>query len=567
MKIKKNNVINVALAVIIASLVLLSSASGILSRFELSTLDLLFDLRGKTACNPKIVIVEITDADIKKIGRWPWNRSWSAALICALNGLGAKSVYFDIVFSESSTPEDDTLFEEALKESKQANVYLPSVFQSPNFLTQDLLSPLPRFSAYIKGTGAINIYPDSDGTIRRMPLLFKTEKGLFPHMALKAAMDYAGLEIKDVNRDYITLSSEKSDVKIPVIGKYDLFINWAGRWERTFKHYSFLDVLASYQALKQGRTPDKSIFNPEDIKGSMCIVGLTAIGLYDIKPIPIQAQYPGLGVVANVVNNIVNKDFIRIVPRWVDILTLYLLALLAALLVRGEKPVKESAYFFMFGLLYFAVAILFFKQGILVNFSIPILGFFSSYLGVEGYNFIRIAIERSNFFKLAVTDGLTGLYNIRYFKMLLETEITLAKHDRDRKFAIVMSDVDHFKHFNDTYGHQVGDLVLKEIAATLKKSMRTSDLIARYGGEEKIALLRGVNLADAMAITEKLRKNIEDCVVKDEKGNTYKVTASLGVSTFKPEDTVDSVIKRADDALYKSKEAGRNKVSSIEENA
>ncbi|MFH1198609.1 MAG: CHASE2 domain-containing protein [Candidatus Omnitrophota bacterium] len=563
MKITKNFFVNVVLAVTIASLVLLLSAKGVLSHFELSGLDLLFHLKGPSPYNNKVIIVEITDADIEKIGRWPWDRSWSAAMISALDALGARSVYFDIVYAEASDEKDDMFFEEALKALTKTSVYLPSVFQSENFITKELLPPLLRFSAYTKGTGAINIYPDSEGTIRRIPLVFKTEKGVFPHMALKVAMDYDGLSIKEVTPQYLLLSGAKKDFKIPFADKYNLFVNWTGLWKSTFKHYDFLDILAAYQAMRTGAEVDRRVINPDDFKDSICVVGLTAIGLYDIKPIPLEAQYPGVGIVANVISNILDRDFIRVVPRWVDILTLYFLAILAALIIRGEKPFKESLYSFLFGSFYFAATLFFFKKDVLINFPVPLLGFFSSYLVVESFNFMRIAIERRNFFKMAVTDGLTGLYNIRYFKMLLEAELHLAKPDTQRQFAVVMSDVDHFKKFSDTYGHQVGDLVLKEVANALKRPMRASDLVARYGGEEMIVLLRGVSLADAMSLAEKLRKSIEDSVVKDQNA-TYKVTASLGVSIFKPGDTVDSLIKRADDGLYKSKEAGRNKVSSVE---
>ena len=126
-----------------------------------------------------------------------------------------------------------------------------------------------------------------------------------------------------------------------------------------------------------------------------------------------------------------------------------------------------------------------------------------------------------------------------------------------------MSDVDHFKHFNDTYGHQVGDLVLREVAEGLKACVRSSDVVARYGGEEMIVLLRGASLENGLVVAEKLRKSVEGRVVKDE-NNTYQVTVSLGVATFRAADTEESVIKRADAGLYKAKNAGRNQVATEE---
>jgi diguanylate cyclase (GGDEF)-like protein len=244
-------------------------------------------------------------------------------------------------------------------------------------------------------------------------------------------------------------------------------------------------------------------------------------------------------------------------------LLIYLLALIPAFLIFGEKPLRETLIALAVPAVYFLISVFLLKKGILINAATPILSSLASGVGIGIYNFFRVAVERQNFFKMSVTDGLTGLFNIRYFKLLLETEIIMAKSDPTKIFTIIMSDVDHFKKFNDTYGHQVGDLVLKEVANALKNSVRASDIVARYGGEEMIILLRGTPLKNGLVVAEKIRKNIEESLVRD-RNNTYKVTASLGVSTCKPIDTVDSIIKRADEGLYQAKESGRNRVCSTE---
>lgn len=467
----------------------------------------------------------------------------------ALTELGAKSVYFDILFSEASSEEDDALLEKAINRSK--NTYLPFIFQDTSFDIKNALLPIERFSPHLKGMGSINIYPDIDGALRKIPLLFQEKENLYPHIALKIALDYSGLKIKDVKPNYLLLTDSKNEIKIPLIEKNQMLINWTGKWKDTFKHYSYLDVLAG-------------ALNPRDFKDSVCLVAVTAIGLYDIKPTPLEPEYPGIGVIANTISNILDKNFLYLPPALINILLLYLMCLISSLLITGEKPLREALLVILIGAIYFVINFFLFKIGVMLNLATPLLGLTISSLSVGTYNFVRVSIERKTFFKMSVTDGLTGLYNIRYFKLLLETEIMLAKPDPSKKFSILMSDVDHFKHFNDTYGHQVGDLVLKEVANVLKTSVRTSDIVARYGGEEMIVLLRGIPLKDALIIAEKLRKGIENAVVRDEK-NTYKVTASLGVSIFKQGDTADSVIKRADDALYKSKEGGRNQISTVEE--
>jgi len=478
----------------------------------------------------------------------------------SLKGLGAKYVYFDIIFSEPSSLESDSIFEEAIKVNQ--NVYLPFAFQNTSLDITEAFMPLKEFSSVIKGTGAINIYPDSDGIFRRIPLIFKSKDGkIYPHISLKIAMDYSGQKIKEITSRYITISNNANIVRIPLIEKNIFLINWLDKWQNTFKHYSYLDVIAKYKKYLDKQIPEKDI---QDFKDSICLVAVTAIGLYDIKPIPLQPEYPGIGISATTINNLISRTFIYTPPEWLSILLLFLLTMLPGFLIFGEKPLRENLIITLIGVSFGAICFFLFEFGLYLDMAAPLFGLFVNTLVVGIYNFVRISVERQNFFKMAVTDGLTGLYNIRYFKMLIDTEIMLSQPNQAKKFAIAMSDVDHFKHFNDTYGHQVGDIVLKEVANALKTSVRTSDVVSRYGGEEMIILLRSASLKDALAIGEKLRKSIENAIVKDEKG-TYKVTASFGISTYHQGDTVDSLIKRADDGLYKSKESGRNCVSTIEE--
>lgn len=561
-KIKKNVIINLGIGLFISLVILFSSNIGLLKQLKLAALDFAFNLRGPLSSRPNIIIIEVTDNDIIKVGRWPWDRNWHAAMAQALKGLGAKDVYFDIIFSEASSEEKDKLFEEAIKISE--NVYLPFAFQSNSLDLKEAFLPLERFSLGIKGTGAINIYPDLDGIFRRIPLVFKASDGkYYPHIALEIALDYNGLKIQEINPRYIIASGSGQTLRIPLIEKNTFLINWLNKWQNTFKHYSYLDVLAKYKAYLDKQIPQEEI---KVFKDSICLVAVTAIGLYDIKPIPLQPEYPGIGISATTINNLLNKTFIYTPPEWVSIFLLFLLTLIPAFLIFGEKPLRENLIVFLIAVAYISVCIFLFEFGFYLDISTPLFGLFMSTLIVGIYNFVRISVERQSFFKMAVTDGLTGLYNIRYFKMLIDTEIMLSQPDPTKKFAIAMSDVDHFKHFNDTYGHQVGDIVLKEVANALKSNVRTSDVVSRYGGEEMIVLLRGATLKDALAIAEKLRKGIENAIVKDEKA-TYKVTASFGVSTYRQGDTVDSIIKRADDGLYKSKEAGRNRVCSVEDNS
>lgn len=559
LKIKKNFVINFVLSIFVAFLLFSLSNTSILTRLKFWALDFSFWLKKSPPVKTNIIIIEATDADIAQVGRWPWARVWHAAMARALYEFGVKDVYFDILFSGISPEEEDASLETALKISR--NVHLPFAFQNSEYDINKTVLPLDRFSKFAKGIGVINVYPDPDGTFRKIPLLFQGNDGkYYPHVALKIALDYLGLEIKEIKPRCIIASGPEGILKIPLIEKNTFLINWSDKWENTFKHYSYLDVLAKYKDYLDNRLSDKDI---KKFKDSICLVAITALGLGDIKPTPLEPEYPGVGIIATAIDNLTSKDFIYTPPPWVSIFLIFLFSIIPAFAVFGEKPLRASSVILLIATAYAVMSIFLFEHGFYVDMAIPLIGLFSSSLTIGVYNFIRVAIEKQKFFKMAITDGLTGLYNIRYFKMIVETEIMLFQPNFSKKIAIVMSDVDHFKHFNDTYGHQVGDIVLKEVAYALRTTIRSSDVLARYGGEEMIVLLRATTLKDALAVAEKLRKSVESMTVKNEKQD-YKVTASFGVSIFRQGDTVDSLIKRADDGLYKSKENGRNRVSSIE---
>jgi diguanylate cyclase (GGDEF)-like protein len=161
--------------------------------------------------------------------------------------------------------------------------------------------------------------------------------------------------------------------------------------------------------------------------------------------------------------------------------------------------------------------------------------------------------------ELSITDSLTGLYNRKHLMETLDNEVARSKrHKHD--FAVLVIDIDHFKEYNDTYGHLAGDEVLSRLASVFKKSVRSCDYVARYGGEEFILVLPEIGPEDGVKAAERIRKE----VVKENfagDGKPREVTVSVGVASY-PKDGDDSqaIIRHADAALYKSKESGRNRV-------
>jgi len=161
--------------------------------------------------------------------------------------------------------------------------------------------------------------------------------------------------------------------------------------------------------------------------------------------------------------------------------------------------------------------------------------------------------------RMATTDGLTGLFNHRHFQHLFDGVILRAER-YGRHVSVILTDIDHFKSVNDTYGHPVGDKVLKRVAELLAASARRTDVVARYGGEEFALVMEETGSAGAAQIAERIRKTVEAETFRCENGS-FKCTLSLGIATFPNDASVKAKLTEcADQALYQAKRTGRNKV-------
>jgi diguanylate cyclase (GGDEF)-like protein len=173
---------------------------------------------------------------------------------------------------------------------------------------------------------------------------------------------------------------------------------------------------------------------------------------------------------------------------------------------------------------------------------------------------VRIQRAEAEARQASLTDSLTGLWNRRFLHQRLDEEMARSRR-HGTPLACVMLDIDHFKAINDTHGHATGDLVLRDVAAILRRHIRKSDLAVRYGGEEFVLVLFSNNSENAGVVAERIRADVQNQNFGDS-GSPLRVTISIGVCSF-PDDSVtssDDLMRRADAALYHAKEAGRNMV-------
>lgn len=185
--------------------------------------------------------------------------------------------------------------------------------------------------------------------------------------------------------------------------------------------------------------------------------------------------------------------------------------------------------------------------------SAMLFGFLTSYF-LNRSNKI-IFLNKKKLEELAITDELTGLYNRKKLDEVLKNELSRSERF-EHKFVFLLLDIDHFKDVNDTFGHQIGDDILIEMTKIIKNNTRSTDIIIRWGGEEFVILFLETDINIALQLAENLRKKVEEYEFKLV-GNK---TISIGLTLNAKNDTPDNIIKRADDALYRAKNSGRNRV-------
>lgn len=161
--------------------------------------------------------------------------------------------------------------------------------------------------------------------------------------------------------------------------------------------------------------------------------------------------------------------------------------------------------------------------------------------------------------RLSTTDALTGLRNRRYVNEVLTLEVLRATR-YGTGLSVLMADVDHFKHVNDTYGHPVGDAVLQSIGEVIRQMLRKTDMGGRYGGEEFIAVLNHTDIDGAATLGERLRQSVAATECSAHDGSRFSITLSVGIAQLESEEDVASLVRAADTALYAAKAGGRNRV-------
>lgn len=550
-----------------------------------------FDLRQNVmikerskAVSDKIVIVAIDDATYEYIldryGEWPLPRDVYARLVDYIEKQNPQSIAFDLMFVKSmkSNPNADKMLVDMMKKYDNVFVSMNLDDQSPDLRTPpelpdtisikiDNKSSNVNFDAQTytncraiiedilknsSNIGMINVTRADDGILRKMPALVKYQDKFYPQLGLKVGMDYLNLKTDkleiDTNSNLIL-----GDRKIYLDEDGSAILNWYGPQET----YEYIPMFKLIQVVN-----GKHSVQGFDFKDKIVYFGTTASSLFDIKTVPSSKIYPGVEVQATYVNNIIDNNFIRRLDKSFTVFFGVLLAIITICIVMNEGSafVGSLAAFSVYLLYVFAAyyAMKYFNLWIDIIYPLllAIVTFISAYI-------VKYLIKSRDFeqqYVLATTDGLTDLYNHRYFQEQMRMMIEASKR-YETSFSLIILDIDFFKKFNDTFGHQAGDAVLRQVAQTLKKNIRSTDIACRYGGEEMSIILPKTDHEIAIFTANKICARVSSKQFKLPNGRETSVTISLGVSTFPVDGTTpEELIEAADKRLYHAKHNGRNQV-------
>ncbi|MBI5143443.1 MAG: CHASE2 domain-containing protein [Candidatus Omnitrophica bacterium] len=446
----------------------------LLDNYEFELLDIRFRLRAQQQTTDRVMMIEIGEDTIERLGRFPFDRSYHALLVKALSESGTRAILFDIFFSEPE--EHDGELEDAMRTA--GNVYLPYVFDIDAARKEKILygrgytaKTLENLRLLTKGEGHINIIPDADGKFRRIPLYVRYGNTFHPYMSFRMTLDYLGISEKDVKvlpGKFLLLGTY---TKIPLDDNSNMIINFSGIWGRAYKHYSYVDVLQSYLADVSGQKPllDLGIF-----KDKVCIVGLTAAGTVDLHPNPLEPLYPGVGIHAEVFNSILNRRFITRVSRELNLAVLLVLSLLISLSTLKTKPIKGLSILAAAIILFAVIGMVTFNSsGIWIDLFVPVAVMVLLYLFLTLYKYVtewrkRLVLEN----ELEIAKKIQESFLPKRLPSTEGIDMAVAMFTARQ----VGGDLYDFVEFSpDRLGVMIGDVSGKGIPASLFMAMVTRE--------------------------------------------------------------------------------------------
>ncbi len=556
----------------ITVLVIAASKIGLLQPLEWGTLDLFFRLRPLEPPDSRIAIVTIGESDIKKVGQWPIPDAVLAKLIENLKAHHPRAIGLALYRDLAVEP---------------GNQALVKVFKSsPNLIgvekaVGDKVAP-PLTLSKLEQVGIADLVLDADGKVRRGLLSVRNEgEQTKLSLGVRLALIYLqaeGISLKMIDEKKKHLRLGKA-VFVPFrdndggyvranVGGYQILLNYRGG-EDNFAKISMTDVL-------QNRIP------PAKVRDRILIIGAAAPSLNDLFLTPYSSSFngipqrtPSVVIHANLTSQILSaaldgRPFIRVWDQPVEALWIFIWSLAGAAAGVQEWfafavcPLKKN------GFLILAIQLIcIFMAGVtlLISCYLAFLGSWwvpaaAPLLALTGSAIASAAYCSRKWQRLALLDGLTQVANRRHFQECLQRKWDETMRNK-RHLSLILCDVDCFKKYNDTYGHQAGDACLQRVAKAIVLAVRPADIVARYGGEEFAVILPNTSPDVAMQVAEIIRCKVSDLKIEHSQSTVENyVTVSCGLASTVADckSAPYDLISAADKGLYEAKNMGRNRV-------
>lgn len=530
------------------------------------------------------VVVDINDSSLKILqkdfGHWPYTRDKYALIIEFLQSMNVKNIVFDIKFVDPRIGDD--IFKKTV--NKYDNIFfvtsalhedIPMSLEEEDKLKQmswgkNLDIPALKYNSLllphanildgntVHKLGITSVLSDSDGLIRSIPLLYDVDSNIFPSLLLRIQSSAKDVPKLNYNLENNELSIDNKSWNVDNENRVKLFYPQNANSIISIPFYKISEV-----ALNK-----KSVTNSEFLKDKTVFIGSSAF-LSDRINTPrgaMSGSYLLAIAYESLKNNLILKEDNKIVNS-----LLLLLAIFFSLYLSSRKEIYKKSVVIVtistifvvliFGFislkLFYLETNLFFAI-LLILFSI-ILTVISHQFSLSKYN-QKLIEETKKLYNEANCDTLTGLLNRRGFDEQYKKYKEISQKKPLQTAALAVIDLDHFKSVNDTYGHDIGDLVLQKFAKLLQRDLRDIDIPARWGGEEFVILLRSTTIEESVIVLNRIRNSCEQMEIQTPQG-ILNVTISIGVTPIDNfSETIDSYVKKADIGLYQAKESGRNRV-------
>ena len=551
----------------IAGLTIVGSFTGVYQTLEWSTLDWWFRLRPQESRESRIVVVHVGESDIRELKEWPISDGKLADLLENVAQQQPRIIGLDLY---RDIPQGD------IAGQKKLSAFLSS---TPNIIgVEKAIGERVYASSILKEsnrTAMADLVIDRDGKVRRGLISARMSDGqVILGLATKLALTYLAeeeitLQAVENSPDRVLGKARFSPLKKNEgayvnadVGGYQILLNFRGTKEK-FAHTSLMEVL------------NKQI-PPDLFKDKIVLIGSTAPSLNDLFYTPYNhksdnsEQMPGVYVHANLTSQILSaalegRLMLRGIPEvgeWLWVVSWSFVGATISLILLEVDLLQKNSFssvkwttigiFIPVGIL-FGSSYTLFLFGYWLPVISPLLSLSLSAITIAGY-------YNQSQKNLAFTDGLTQIANRRFFDRYLDREWWRSQKNNS-DLALILCDVDFFKVYNDTYGHQAGDDCLKKVAKVIKNSVRASDLPARYGGEEFVVVLPNSDPQAAILVAHRISFKLKEMQIPHINSKVSPhVTISCGVSSVKTTNAVspEELIAHADKALYAAKEQGRD---------